>query len=410
MSLVALVTAGLEGLASPCPVSWRVFTAAVSRRPGARSLHPGSSTQLFLLSAAGGPAGPPLRARGRPCSTGSPDRGGNHRLVREDHDEELCRSPCRRRPSCPGESLAATTIAQVLRGRSMSISCQGRKCSWPRWALTAPGRSLRFVAGCGRRSRSSLQSGPRIWNGSAPSRDARGEGGDHLDSPGRRPQHRRRAARGARATPRPEPEGDPHLGIRGRARMWLCWNMPTASSCDSAEDPRVSPWLEPEPQRLYDRTPRAQRRWRSSSDRCRCRGEAPRSLPGVPNRLQRYEANGGYVVLDDTFNSNPAGARHALRVLESASARQGRRILVTPGMVELGKTQRLRTPPSRSWQRPRDRSRDRRQDEPGRARRRSRPGGATTTAEARRKREKAVTWARERPRSGRRRSFRERPS
>ena len=62
------------------------------------------------------------------------------------------------------------------------------------------------------------------------------------------------------------------------------------------------------------------------------------SLPGVPNRLQRQEAEGGYLVLDDTFNSNPAGARHALEVLSSA-APAGQRMLVTPGMVELGETQ-----------------------------------------------------------------------
>lgn len=63
------------------------------------------------------------------------------------------------------------------------------------------------------------------------------------------------------------------------------------------------------------------------------------SLPGVPNRLQPYRAAGGYLVLDDTFNANPAGARHALDVLASA-APAGRRVLVTPGMVELGRSQR----------------------------------------------------------------------
>jgi UDP-N-acetylmuramoyl-tripeptide--D-alanyl-D-alanine ligase len=63
------------------------------------------------------------------------------------------------------------------------------------------------------------------------------------------------------------------------------------------------------------------------------------SLPGVPNRLQRHRADGGYLVLDDTFNSNPAGARHALDALAS-EAPTGRRMLVTPGMVELGGTQR----------------------------------------------------------------------
>ena len=62
------------------------------------------------------------------------------------------------------------------------------------------------------------------------------------------------------------------------------------------------------------------------------------SLPVVANRLQRYEAAGGYVVLDDTYNSNPAGARRALRALR-AEATTGRRVLVTPGMVELGSSQ-----------------------------------------------------------------------
>jgi len=63
------------------------------------------------------------------------------------------------------------------------------------------------------------------------------------------------------------------------------------------------------------------------------------SLPSVPNRLQRYQAQGGYLVLDDTFNANPAGARHGLDVLAS-EAPTGRRMLVTPGIVELGRSQR----------------------------------------------------------------------
>jgi len=62
------------------------------------------------------------------------------------------------------------------------------------------------------------------------------------------------------------------------------------------------------------------------------------SLPVVPNRLQRYQANAGYVVLDDTFNANPVGAGRALDALESEGC-EGRRVLVTPGMVELGKAQ-----------------------------------------------------------------------
>ncbi|MBV9818163.1 MAG: UDP-N-acetylmuramoyl-tripeptide--D-alanyl-D-alanine ligase [Solirubrobacterales bacterium] len=42
----------------------------------------------------------------------------------------------------------------------------------------------------------------------------------------------------------------------------------------------------------------------------------------------------GIVVIDDAYNANPAGAAAALEVLESHPAQ--RRILVTPGMVELG--------------------------------------------------------------------------
>lgn len=65
------------------------------------------------------------------------------------------------------------------------------------------------------------------------------------------------------------------------------------------------------------------------------------SLPVAANRLQRYVADGGYVVFDDTFNSNPQGARLGLARLagEAAAAPAGRRVVVTPGMVELGKAQ-----------------------------------------------------------------------
>ncbi len=65
------------------------------------------------------------------------------------------------------------------------------------------------------------------------------------------------------------------------------------------------------------------------------------SLPLPANRLQRYRAEGGYIVYDDTFNSNPTGARLALcRLAEDPEvSSSGRRVLVTPGMVELGPEQ-----------------------------------------------------------------------
>jgi UDP-N-acetylmuramoyl-tripeptide--D-alanyl-D-alanine ligase len=62
------------------------------------------------------------------------------------------------------------------------------------------------------------------------------------------------------------------------------------------------------------------------------------TLPVPPNRLQRYVAAGGYVVLDDTFNSNPTGGRLALARLQAEGV-TGRKVVVTPGMVELGASQ-----------------------------------------------------------------------
>jgi UDP-N-acetylmuramoyl-tripeptide--D-alanyl-D-alanine ligase len=55
-------------------------------------------------------------------------------------------------------------------------------------------------------------------------------------------------------------------------------------------------------------------------------------LQPIPN------ARAGIVVIDDAYNSNPAGAAAALEVLHSHPAK--RRILVTPGMVELGEQER----------------------------------------------------------------------
>jgi UDP-N-acetylmuramoyl-tripeptide--D-alanyl-D-alanine ligase len=55
------------------------------------------------------------------------------------------------------------------------------------------------------------------------------------------------------------------------------------------------------------------------------------------HRLDPATNDAGLVVLDDTFNSNPSGARAALDVLSASGS--GRRVVVTPGMVELGELQ-----------------------------------------------------------------------
>ena len=57
------------------------------------------------------------------------------------------------------------------------------------------------------------------------------------------------------------------------------------------------------------------------------------NLESVEHRLQLINS-GPVTVIDDGFNSNPQGAKAALEVLRSFD---GRKIIVTPGMVELGK-------------------------------------------------------------------------
>ena len=54
----------------------------------------------------------------------------------------------------------------------------------------------------------------------------------------------------------------------------------------------------------------------------------------VEHRLNVKRTPGGVTIIDDAFNSNPVGSRMALEVL--GRFKGGRRICVTPGMIELG--------------------------------------------------------------------------
>jgi UDP-N-acetylmuramoyl-tripeptide--D-alanyl-D-alanine ligase len=56
----------------------------------------------------------------------------------------------------------------------------------------------------------------------------------------------------------------------------------------------------------------------------------------VEHRLQLRPA-GAITIIDDAFNSNPVGARNAVEILGQFTT--GRRVIVTPGMVELGARQ-----------------------------------------------------------------------
>jgi UDP-N-acetylmuramoyl-tripeptide--D-alanyl-D-alanine ligase len=67
--------------------------------------------------------------------------------------------------------------------------------------------------------------------------------------------------------------------------------------------------------------------------RLRQMAHAVARLRPVEHRLQ-LRREGPITVIDDAFNSNPVGARNALEIL--GQFRTGRRIVVTPGMVELG--------------------------------------------------------------------------
>lgn len=58
----------------------------------------------------------------------------------------------------------------------------------------------------------------------------------------------------------------------------------------------------------------------------------------VEHRLNMKRTPGGLSIIDDAFNSNPDGARMALDVLRRITT--GKRIVITPGMIELGDKQK----------------------------------------------------------------------
>ena len=61
------------------------------------------------------------------------------------------------------------------------------------------------------------------------------------------------------------------------------------------------------------------------------------SIEQVEHRLSMKRTPGGVTIIDDAFNSNPAGSKMAVDVLSHFT--DGKRIIVTPGMIELGSEQ-----------------------------------------------------------------------
>lgn len=60
-------------------------------------------------------------------------------------------------------------------------------------------------------------------------------------------------------------------------------------------------------------------------------------LPAAEHRQSLIRTDSDVTIIDDTFNSHPVGARRALETLATVGV--GRRVVVTPGMVELGSLQ-----------------------------------------------------------------------
>ena len=61
-----------------------------------------------------------------------------------------------------------------------------------------------------------------------------------------------------------------------------------------------------------------------------------RTTPQIKHRLEVKRDAAGAVTIDDAYNSNPVGFANGLAALDLLKPPNGRRILVTPGMVELG--------------------------------------------------------------------------
>jgi UDP-N-acetylmuramoyl-tripeptide--D-alanyl-D-alanine ligase len=66
--------------------------------------------------------------------------------------------------------------------------------------------------------------------------------------------------------------------------------------------------------------------------------ERIRRVSAIENRSNVVTAASGVEIVDDTFNANPVSAASALKVLTNLSL-TGRRVVVTPGLVELGREQ-----------------------------------------------------------------------
>jgi UDP-N-acetylmuramoyl-tripeptide--D-alanyl-D-alanine ligase len=65
-----------------------------------------------------------------------------------------------------------------------------------------------------------------------------------------------------------------------------------------------------------------------------------KTLPVAAHRTEVAETENGVAIIDDTYNSNPLGAKRAVEVAAALAVKRGGKFyVVTPGMVELGPVQ-----------------------------------------------------------------------
>ena len=62
--------------------------------------------------------------------------------------------------------------------------------------------------------------------------------------------------------------------------------------------------------------------------------EGIKKIKPIPHRLEQIQTSNGVTVIDDSYNSNPDGAKEAIDVLNTF--KHQRKVYVTPGLVEMG--------------------------------------------------------------------------
>ena len=270
-----------------------------------------------------------------------PGRRRHHRLLRQDLDQAPPRPAARRHPDGRRRRRRRSTTAPVSPGRSTSTWSTAPRSSSPRWAPTGPARSADVPL---------VPADVAVITAIGPVHLER-FGSEDAHRPGQGRDHRARVASFLNVDdPRLAALADRLAGAGGGREVVRCSAVDrTPTSASPAGDGTVTVTIAGREtatgvpgrrRRAADQPglrargrPRARRAAEQLADRLA-------AVPPIPNRLTSAQAPSGVLVIDDTFNSNPAGARAGPRACSPRRRSVGRRVVVTPGMVELGPRQR----------------------------------------------------------------------